>query len=65
MNGILGAYSRILLIFKRQNNDVRGKCEAPKTKLLSSTPKYNFEIKLKSNHEMFSYILFSLAKVFD
>ena len=37
------------LNFKCQNYDVSGKRGAPKTKLLSTTPKYNFEMKLKPN----------------
>ena len=59
MNGIFAACSRILLNIKCQNQDVSGKRGAPKTKLLSAMPKYNFEIKLK---QMFSYILFSAGK---
>ena len=37
------------LNFKCQNFDVSGNRGAPKTKLLSATPKYNFEMKLKPN----------------
>ena len=47
------------LNFKCQNYDVSGKRGAPKTKLLSAAPKYNFEIKL---NQMLSYILFSAGK---
>ena len=49
MNGIFVTYSRILLNFKCQKYNVSGKRGTPKTKLLSATPKYNFEMKLKPN----------------
>ena len=44
MNGIFDTFLRILLNFKCQNYDVSGKRGAPKTKLLSATPKYSFEM---------------------
>ena len=47
------------LNFKCQNYDVSGKRGAPKTKLLSAAPKYNFKMKLS---QLFSYILFSTGK---
>ena len=59
MNGIFDTYSLILLNFKNQNFDVSGKRGAPKSKLLSATPKYTFEMKL---NQMFSYNLFSSGK---
>ena len=37
------------MTFKCQNYDVSGKRGAPKRKLLSATPKYIFEMKLKPN----------------
>ena len=59
MNGILDTYSRIPLNFKCQSFDVSGKHGAPKTKLLSATPKYNFEMKFE---KMFSHNSFSAGK---
>ena len=57
MNGIFDTYSRISLNFKCQSFDVSGKRGASKTKLLSATRKYNFEMKFLK--KMFSHNLFS------
>ena len=61
MNGIFDTYTMILWNFKCQNYYVSGKRGAPKMKLLSATPKYNFEMKFKPI--MFSYNLFSAGKL--
>ena len=57
MYDIFDTYSRMFLNFKCQNYNVSGKRGAPKTKLLSATPKYNFEMKLKENAKL--YFIFS------
>ena len=49
MNVTFAAYSRILLNYKCQIYDDSGKRGAPKTKLLSVSPKYNLELKSKPN----------------